>query len=537
MRREQFPYKVEISDNPDISEAIHINGEYYCDDIDLSPGSAEESWFFESLSETYLPLLGVFDRLEGEHIPFRLGVALSPLFGTMLGDSLLMKKYLALLDSQIEFGKAEMKRLENKPDLYPLAKHYFDEAVDRRAVFTTRYDGNLLKVLDFYRKKGKIEILFVPAAHSFLPFFTSFPETIRAQIETASAFYRNSMGINPQGFWLPELGWSPDLDSLLSSCDFSYTVTESHGLVFASPPPSRGTFFPVKTPRGLFVLARDFNAAADIARMKTESPYRDNNSDIGFELAAQEHPPFLAQNGARYFTGYKYRKADGSGGVYDPAAARLTAEKQSKKFLENIRDRAAKVSEYMNETPVCLCAFNADDFGRFWHEGPHFLESLFRQANERSEIQCMTPSEYLYQQPVSLFEVSLPEYSSWKENGYAEVMADSSNDWIYRHINRAVERMTELAERFYDERGLKERALNQAAREILLAQASDWPAILRQREYSEYARRKVEGSLRNFTTIYESLGSGHISTEWLTVLERRHNIFPDIDFRMFIRNR
>jgi 1,4-alpha-glucan branching enzyme len=97
--------------------------------------------------------------------------------------------------------------------------------------------------------------------------------------------------------------------------------------------------------------------------------------------------------------------------------------------------------------------------------------------------------------------------------------------------------MIELAERFYEDTGLKERALNQAAREILLAQASDWPVSLHHKENSEYARRRAEGFLRNFTTIYESLGGGHISTEWLTNTERLHNIFPNINFRVFMRNR
>jgi 1,4-alpha-glucan branching enzyme len=147
----------------------------------------------------------------------------------------------------------------------------------------------------------------------------------------------------------------------------------------------------------------------------------------------------------------------------------------------------------------------------------------------------MTPSEYLSKYHLSALEVSLPEFSSWGDNGYAETWLASPNDWIYRHLNRSIDRMVELADRFLRNSSLKERALNQAAREILLAMASDWPAFLYSQECTGYARRQVEDALQNFTTIYEALGSNYISTEWLTNLESRHDIFPNINYRVFKR--
>ena len=130
----------------------------------------------------------------------------------------------------------------------------------------------------------------------------------------------------------------------------------------------------------------------------------------------------------------------------------------------------------------------------------------------------MTPAEYIFKLDPATFQTISPEYSSWGQNGYAESWVDASNDWMYRHAMRALERMIELAERFPDNTGLKERALNQAAREILLSLASDWPGMLYRQESVEYAQNQLESALRNFTTIYEALGSNHISTEWLTKL-------------------
>ena len=191
----------------------------------------------------------------------------------------------------------------------------------------------------------------------------------------------------------------------------------------------------------------------------------------------------------------------------------------------------------MEEAPLCLYAHNADNFGRFWYEGPQFIETLFRMAAGYRDFQFITPSEYIFKQNLSNIQITAPEFSSCGTNGYAETWLDVSSDWIYRHLARSMERMTELAERFPDDTGLKERALNQAAREILMAQSSDWPYLLYKQESTEYARNQAENALRNFTTIYEALGSNYISTEWLTNLERRHNIFPNINYRVFRRKK
>jgi 1,4-alpha-glucan branching enzyme len=503
------------------------------EEINLTPGTVEESWFFEAVSETYIPLLMLFDRLEADHVPFRLGISLSPVLAQMMSDDYLQKKYLAHLEHQIEFGKREIERLGGRPRQCALAKRRYDRAIDQRTAFVTRYEANIFKALESYQQKRKIEFLATPATPAFLPFFSPYPEAIQAQMETAVSFNRYTLGINPQGFWMPEMGWSKELDPFLRSYGFNYTVADGHGFVFGNPPPSRGTFYPVRTPQGVSILPRDFCACAEITSLRKEGPYMDTGRDVGYELSLDEIAHFVAQNGARFQTGYKYWCADGSD--YNPDSASAAARESARIFLENCRDRLESAIQHMPELPISLCAFNADNFGRHWHEGTQFLENLFRFAADYRDLQFMTPSEYLYLQPISSLEVSLPEYSSWGDNGYAETWLDSSNDWAYRHLNRSIDRMVELADRFSKNSSLKERALNQAAREILLAMASDWPSFLYRQECTVYARRQLEDALRNFTTIYEALGTNYISTEWLTSLERRHDIFPHINYRVFKR--
>jgi 1,4-alpha-glucan branching enzyme len=222
---------------------------------------------------------------------------------------------------------------------------------------------------------------------------------------------------------------------------------------------------------------------------------------------------------------------------YDPRRAAERAEQQALRFLAALRSRLAEAGRYMDESPVSLCAFNADVFGRDWYEGPVFLETLLREICRPGAGAPVTPSGYLSGQDAGSFQVITPEFSSWGEDGYAARFLDASNDWMYRHVFRAVRRMIELTERFPGDTGLKERALNQAARELLLAQGADWPKMLSGGFVSGYIREQIEEALRNFTTIFEALGSSHISTEWLTSLERRHYLFPFINFRVFSRKK
>ena len=502
--------------------------------------SSQELTLFESISETYIPLLEALDRLDRDHIPFRLALSLSPTLCHMLGDELLIQRYLEYTDKQIEFGVQELNRSAEDPGLRSLVKRFYDRVMDKRVFFTERYEKNILKGFDYFQKKGRLEILATAATHAFLPFYTNYPEALQAQFEVAISTYRASFERHPTGFWLPEMGWKEDLDAWLRAYNFSYTIVESHGLSYSQYPAERGNFFPVKTPQGIAVFGRDFYAARDLADMGKDPAYSFYHRDPGFELPPEEVHAFIGHQGCRTGTGYKYWAygEDGSGQtLYDPAKALAKAQSQAKTFLEGRLSRLKSAADHMDECPISLCAFDADSFGRFWHEGPAFLEALFREGAKNGELQFLTPAEFLCKQDSGSFQIMIPEFSSWGNNGYAETWLDASNDWMYRHTMRALERMVEIAERFPDNTGLKERALNQAAREILLVLSSDWAKMLCKQECVDYAHNRIESSLRNFTTIYEALGSNYISTEWLTQLERRHNVFPNINYRVFRRKR
>jgi 1,4-alpha-glucan branching enzyme len=141
-------------------------------------------------------------------------------------------------------------------------------------------------------------------------------------------------------------------------------------------------------------------------------------------------------------------------------------------------------------------------------------------------FQLATPHEYLQQHPTQ--QVAQPAASSWGEEGYWKVWLNERNEWILPHLDVAQIRMTELVRKFPHATGLIERALKQAARELLLAQSSDWPFILRTGTSPEYAKRRVKDHLLRFIALHEQLTQTKIDEAWLAQVEWRDNLFAQV---------
>ncbi|MCL1812444.1 MAG: DUF1957 domain-containing protein [Treponema sp.] len=505
--------------------------------------SEEEHDFFEALSETWLPILDLFELLEEENLPFRLGMVLSPSLCGLLQDNRLLERFLEWMEKRIDFGKKELKRCAANEEMKILAEQYYNRDCRIKTAMTEKYNMDILGAFADYHEKGKVEFLLTTATNSYLPFYASMGEAIRAQIETALIHHRKYLGKNPTGFWLPEMGWTAELGNYLSEYGLTYTIADTHALVMGNPPAETGFFYPVKTSSGFLVFGRDSTAQQDLENHITaESGIYRSCHDAGFELSPRTLKQFLGGGKTRYSTGYRYWTCgvEKKHQPYNREAAKTCAAAAAKKYLDLRLSRLEAASEYM-DNPVCICTLNADELLRTWHEGIFFLKTLISEIDQRKTPCLCTPSDYLAQITSSSIQTVEPGYSSNLLNGYAELLLDASNDWIYRHIFRSIQRMTELTERFTGDTGLKERTLNQAARELLFAQSTDWSKALNPQYQSrvnrDHAKQELEGALRNFTTIYEALGSSHISTEWLTALERKHYFLPFINHRVFARKK
>ncbi len=498
----------------------------------------EENWLYEAITETYLPLLRVFQSLIDDEIPIRITFSVSPTLAAMLSDELLQERFIQFLDSQIELGEKEIVRLADEPEAKKLAESYLINYRLNKEDFVEKYKGQLGKVLKEMQKEGELEIITTSATHCFLPLFKEYPRAVEAQIETAVLSHSRSFGEAPKGMWLPECGFYPGLERYLKNNNLEYFFTASNGILHSSRKAKYGVYAPLRCPDGIHAFGIDLKTNREVSSgidgYPTDYSYRDFKQDVGFELEEEYLGPFIYANEVRGHTGYKYysKKMDGSESrLYKPEIAAAKAEEHADNFIYKQLKRVNKLSAAMDRPPVTVCAFDVEMFGRWWFEGPNWLESVLRKIHANNSLEMITPVTYLERHNDN--QISIPGFSSWGNNGYAQVWLNSKNDWIYRHLHKAIERLQELVKRYPDESGLKEWVLNQAAREVLLSQASDWPFIMKMGPTVPYAVQRVREHLHNFTKIYENLCQNTVNTEWVTRIEKKNNLFPDLDYRVF----
>ena len=504
----------------------------------------EEQWLFEAISETYLPLLRVFRNLEKDGIPFRITMTVSPALGSMLQDDFLRQRYVVHLNRLILLSEEEMKRTAAIYDEYRLAEMYhkiYTQALDE---YENIYERDLLSSLKEFQDKGNLELITTAATHAFLPHYQEFPQNMNAQIETAIDFHKSVFGTSPKGFWLPECGYYPGMEKYLEPYGIQYFISSAHGVLYADHQPKYGLYAPLSCPNGIAAFGRDRASSQSIWSAEEGFPgnpvYRDFYRDIGFDLPLDYVGQYVGDGSFPVNTGLKYYAITGKKSLenkhlYYPDLAEKQVKEDGATFVKNRLRQAETIGNLMDRTPIILAPFDVELFGHWWFEGPQFIDEIIRGIHKtEGELVLITPNDYLNVYPDN--QKSTPAYSSWGEQGYGQVWLDGSNDWIYRHTHKLIDRMGELVERYPNETGLKKRTLNQAAREVLLAQASDWPFIMKTGTTVPYAIKRVKNHINNFNYIYETLCCNCVKTEWLTQLEKKNNIFPDLDYRIFKRS-
>ncbi len=263
--------------------------------------------------------------------------------------------------------------------------------------------------------------------------------------------------------------------------------------------------------------------------------YREFYRDIGFDLEYEYIKPYIHPDGVRINTGIKYFRITGPQNHKAPYVRSWALEKAAQhagNFMYNRQKQVEYLFDLFKKKPIIVSPYDAELFGHWWYEGPAWLEFLIRKISfDQDEISLITASEYLAQNPRN--QVITPSMSSWGWKGYSEMWLQGSNDWIYRHLHVASERMTELSRQFSaGVNGLIRRALNQALRELLLAQSSDWAFILGTATHTEYAIKRTKEHLLRFNRLYEQVKSNAIDQSWLSDIEYKDNIFPEIDYRV-----
>lgn len=515
----------------------------------------EEEWLFEAITETYLPLLEVFEQLVADGLPLRVTMTLSPPLCEMLADELLQQRYAHHLDNLLHLMEAELKRTHGTP--LELAAQLYHRTLKRQS---ERYHADRCELLPRFKAlqdSGHLEIVTCCATHGFLPLMET-EEAIRAQLFVAVQSYARHFGCRPRGIWLAECAYRPGLEGLLEEVGLRYFFVDTHGLTHAEPPPIFGTAAPLVLSNGVAAFARDPQSSAQVWSAETGYPgnpvYREFYRDLGWDLPMDYLQQFVLADGIRRNLGIKYHRITGKVGLgqkkpYVPSIARVQALKDAGHFLSARQSQVQKIHDDWRQRgidrvgspghdsrrlPLILSPYDAELYGHWWFEGPWFLESFLRLTLEtQDQLQLTTPAEYLERFPRQ--QQATLQLSSWGANGYGEVWLNPKNAWIYPHLHAAERRMVAAARQHRWAEGWVRRLLNQAARELLLAQSSDWAFIITQNTTVPYAEKRTREHLTWFNRLLDQLDAQAPDLTFLAELEGRNPIFPTLDFRIYGR--
>jgi 1,4-alpha-glucan branching enzyme len=497
----------------------------------------EEHWLFEAITETYLPLLDLLEHLVQDRVPARLTMSLTPTLMAMLRDPLLTEKYARHLDRMCELAEREVERTRKDPAFAATAGFYQDRLRRYRLLFQEKYGRDLVGAFSRLEAQGVLAIIACAATHGLLPALSESRAAVRAQVLLGVREHERQIGRAPHGFWLPECAYFEGLDRILAEAGIDYFFVDTHAFRSASRRPRLDLRAPILCPAGVAAFARDQETTVQVWSSKEGYPgdphYRDFYRDIGFDLDWDTVGKYLDPAGTRGMTGFKYHRITGSTDQkepYDRAEALRRVSEHARDFLDNRVRQMEHLRRPGMRPPMVTSMYDAELFGHWWFEGPEWLDAVLRGAAERG-LRATSPDIYLTDYPVT--QESEPSTSSWGEGGYFEVWVNPKTDWIYPQIHDANRRMVALVDRARVPGDLAGRALAQAGRELLLAQASDWPFIIRNETSVGYARSRLHCHLDRFRRLAEALESDSVDEAELAAMEAQENLFPRIDLGLW----
>ena len=534
---------------------------------------------YEAAAETYIPLLWALEELVAEGISPNVTISLSPITVEQLADDRFkawFDTYLGTKQHHAHENAAEFTRW-GEGHLAYLARQWEGRYRALREAFVDGYGKDLVGAFRRMQDGGHIEVMTCAATHGYLPLLHE-DSSILAQIRQAVTTYERHFGRRPRGIWLPECAyrprcdWAPPpemgypempyprrgLEEFLGENGFDYFIVDTHMLGGGHP-------LPVRVSRG-----DTFGKAwSRIRHVREASPYYGPQTPylpyfVGHRF--EDHPPvavlardpetsrqvWSAAHGypgdywylefhkkhipgdLRYWRVTDDRGDLGAKASYEPQQADNQIHIHAGHFLWLVKEKL-KHAPWEGGMPVVCAPFDAELFGHWWHEGPRWLTKALRWMNQDPDIAVMTASAYLGAHSPDR-AITLPE-GSWGAGGGHYVWMNHETAWTWHLIYDAEKDYRDLVERRgrgHDE--VMRRLMKQAARELLLMQASDWQFLITTWAAHDYASARIKCHHDDFklvTRIARAYAAGETvsEAEWALCGDMcdRDAVFPEVD--------
>lgn len=518
-------------------------------------------WLCEATLDTYLPLLGALRSLAAENVPAPVTIGFTPVLANQLTSPLFVTEMEAFFDQRLKACDDAPASLAETGDshLLPLVQFWRARILRLRELFHS-IGQDLIGAFRALEAEGRLEIIGSAATHGYLPLLAR-DESIRLQLAVGVSEHRRLFGRAPAGCWLPECAYRPrgvwepwpaapqtgmrrGIEEHLADAGFQFFFVDAHLAAAGRPLGLSGD------PAGDPIVHAP--AGRTPAAEPHRSPYRAYRVAHGPVVAYVRDPKASMQVWSR-FEGYpgdewylEFHKMRWPGGLklwrvsgpgvdlghkqpYDPDAAANRARDHAEHFTHLLAGISG--GQPQNRDGVVVAPFDTELFGHWWFEGPQFMADMYRSlVRQKQAIHPATGSRHLRGHPARA-AIRLP-WGSWGANGDSSMWLSDRTAWTW-------ERLWPLEQAFWDaapnaiSSSAARPVLAQAAREMLLAQSSDWQFIISTGAAADYAEKRFQQHCQDAEHLIAALapgaeGSVTDAQRRAEELGQRDQLFPDI---------
>jgi 1,4-alpha-glucan branching enzyme len=479
-----------------------------------------EDALHETIAQAIVPTLNaLFDLRELGHRP-SLALAYSPILLEQLADNVVQKHFVVWMEQWIARVEASLARweAEGREHHVYLARFYLDWGQGVLRSFEERYGRNLVNALRELCLDGILEPLAGPATHAYMPLLNS-TESINAQIDVGLLASTRHLGLRPRGFWLPECGYSPQLDQALLSSGLRYTIVDPSslpnvpGITHLRP---RWVY-----PRRFTICARDEQAMKLIW-----SPELGYLGDLLYRAPQRDPDSGLAL--------WQTGKEGEEPALYDPYHAFVRTHEHADHWRDYVVAQLEAFRAQHDRPGLVLVPLEAELLGRRWFEGPNWLRAILESFITHPTVALTSPAAYL--RSFRPRQGATPHDGSWGVGDHS-AWGGRTLQLLRQAISESEEWLAQLVKRYPHATGDRERILAQALRELLLAQSSDWQLLQTQTGQDEALERPTLHIRRcmQLCAMAEQPSLNEEEQFTLAKIEEEDNPFPFINYRLFAR--
>ncbi len=531
-----------------------------------------EEWVHEAIADTYIPILNALNELVDEGVAFKLTIGITPILAEQLADPSIIENFIQYAAERAAWASNDVERFEAEGELEfrDAARFYHHWYARNLSNFIDRYEKNILGAFRKLQDAGYVEIATSAATHGYLPLLAR-DSSIYGQITTGVETYQKHFGREPKAIWLPECAYRPAYHD-----DTTTPAVDRPGIESFLAPRGLEVFFSeTHTVEGGNPVGKAAGEAIGLYGTITRRYKVEVTPEAQTEPGTTFHPYWVGdapgqvavlgrndRTGQQVWSGtygypgdFVYREfhrkdpvsglqywriggADvdlGNKPIYEPAKAEAQVGDHAKHFAQLVETLLNDFADSTGTFGVISSAYDTELFGHWWFEGAEWLKQVLRELSQSQSVELTTASAIIDQHPPDRV-LALPE-SSWGAGGGHFTWLNDETEWMWPVIHEAERAMELLVAAYPEASGDQERVLNQAARELLLLQSSDWPFLVTTGQAKDYAVKRFNEHVERFNLLNEmATRAAELSDdefEFLRDVEFNDNPFPTINYRNF----